>query len=188
VQKKYSLPHKFILFLGNLDLRKNFLGLLEAYEKLRKGLDVRLVLAGQPSWGYEEKNPKSKIQNPKLKDDIQLIGYVDERDKPALYNLASIFCFPSFYEGFGLPPLEAMACGTPVVTSNNSSLPEIVEDAGLMINPYDTDEFGQTMETLIRDESLRNKLKEKGLSQAEKFRWDETARKTLEVFEKVANH
>jgi len=188
VKKKYNLPHKFILFLGNLDLRKNILGLIEAYKELRKSLDVKLVLAGQPSWGYKEKSLKLKVQNSKLKDDIKFLGYVDERDKPALYNLASIFCFPSFYEGFGLPPLEAMACGTPVITSNNSSLPEIVGDAGLMINPYDTDELGQTMETLIRDESLRNKLKEKCLSQADKFRWDEVAEKTLEVFEKVANH
>ncbi len=188
VQKKYNLPHKFILFLGNLDLRKNILGLLEAYKKLRKNLDVKLVLAGQPSWGYKEKSSKLKVQNSKLKDDIKFLGYVDEKDKPALYNLALLSCLPSFYEGFGLPPLEAMACGTPVVTSNNSSLPEIIGDAGLMINPYDTDELSQTMETLIRDENLRNKLKEKGLNQAKKFRWDETARKTLEVFEEVAEY
>ncbi len=181
----YSLPEKFILYLGTIEPRKNIRSIIQAYNKLRDARyemrDTRLVLAGGKGW--KSKNIYSECEKSKYKDDIIFTGYVNNEDKPALYNLAEMFVYPSFYEGFGFPPLESMVCGTPVLTSFSSSLPEIVGDAGIMIDPYNINDLTKAMEELLIDKDLKNSLKEKGFKQSRKFDWKETARKYLEFFD-----
>ncbi|MFH0819778.1 MAG: glycosyltransferase family 1 protein [bacterium] len=186
VKQKYNLPENFILYLGNLEPRKNIEGLIQSFEEFCKnyqdklGSDLFLIIAGQAAWKYQTifKLAEKSVKREKIK----FLGYVEESDKPALYNLAKIFVYLSFYEGFGLPPLEAMACGTPVVTSANSSLPEVVGDGGLLVNPYKLNELSDAFYQLLADESLAKILRERGLAQAKKFSWPKSAGKLLAIF------
>lgn len=184
MKKKYNLPNKFILFLGTLEPRKNVEGLIAAYDELRNNnkdlSEYKLVVAGGKGWKSE--SIFYAWQNSPFKDDIIFLGYIKKEDKPYLYNLASLFVYPSFYEGFGFPPLEAMACGAPVVTSAYSSLPEIVGEAALMIDPYNISDIALAMEKVLADERLRNNLAENGLKIAAEFNWEKTAEEYLEVF------
>ena len=141
---------------------------------------MKLVIAGGKGWLYEK--IFARVEELGLEDEIIFPGFVADEDLPALYNLAELFVFPSLYEGFGLPPLEAMACGTPVVTSDRPSLPEVVGEAGLMVEATDSQELAEAMEQVLRDEDLSREMREKGLRQAEKFTWEAAAGKLLGVY------
>ena len=203
VRKKYNLPEKYILYLGTLEPRKNIIGLIEAFEELKRTFknppnpslqrensniqypisNIQLVIAGAKGWLCEDifrAAGKSPVKN-----DIVFTGFVKDQDKPILYKLADLFVYPSFYEGFGFPPLEAMACGAPVITSNFSSLPEAVGDAALTIDPYNINQLAAAMKEILKDKNLRNKLIKKGFKQAEKFSWERCARETLSVLKSV---
>jgi len=183
IKKKYSLNSKFILSVCSLEPRKNLVNLLMAYRSLKKinpKIQHKLVLVGRKAWG---KNLISnKIKELKLENDIIMTGYVSEEDLVCLYNLATIFVFPSIYEGFGLPPLEAMACGTPVVSSSTSSLPEILGNAALMINPYDDKEIANGINILIHNIKLRKKLSGLGRKRVKKFSWENVAKKIINIY------
>ena len=189
VKKRYNLPEKYILYLGTLEPRKNIIGLIKAFEILNKCSinppnpllqrgNLKLVIAGSKGWLYED--IFKAVKNSPVKDDIIFTGFIDDKDKPVLYSLADLFVYPSFYEGFGFPPLEAMAAGTPVITSNFSSLPEAVGDAAIMINPYNLDELAKAMEIVLSDEKLRNILIERGYERVKNFSWEKCAKETLE--------
>lgn len=182
VKSKYQLPEKYILSLGALEPRKNIPGVIEAFERLKDDNHF-LIIAGPKAWLY--KPLLKRIKNSPRRQQIGLIDFVPEVDKPALYKLAEVFLYPSFYEGFGLPLLEAMACGTPVITSITSSIGEVVGSAGLLVDPYNLNQISEALKQLTQDKSLYQSLKAKGLKQAEKFSWRETAKQTLEVFREV---
>ena len=177
-KKKYSLPKRFILYFGTIEPRKNLIGLIKAFELL-KDKDCKLVIAGAKGWLYRDIF-KTANQS-KRKKDIFFTGFVEELDKPSLYNASELFVYPSFFEGFGFPPLEAMACGIPTIVSSNSSLPEVVDDAALMIDPANIDELAWAINIILSDKELRKKLIHKGLNQAKKFSWRKCAQETLRV-------
>jgi glycosyltransferase involved in cell wall biosynthesis len=189
VKEKHHLPYLFILCLGTLEPRKNIVAVIRAFEQLKieakKENNIELtkyglVIAGEKGW----KNEKifEEIENSPFKDKIKVIMPVLELDKEYIYNLASVFVFPSFFEGFGLPPLEAMSSGVPVIASNNSSLSEVIGEAGILIDPDKPSEIYQAVKEIILDQNLREKLKKKGLEKATKFHWEETARNVLSLF------
>lgn len=186
VKNKYNLPDKFILYLGTLEPRKNIVGLIKAFEKLISTYNLqptsyKLVIAGFPGWNYREIYQAAK--NSGVADKIKFIGPVAPADKPALYSLASVFIYPSFYEGFGFPPLEAMAAGRPVITSFNSSLGEIGGDAALLIDPYNISEMAEAIYQVLTDEGLSRQLAEKGKERVRKFSWQKTVEETLKIFQ-----
>lgn len=186
VQAKYRLPARFILFVGTLEPRKNIGALLEAYARFRRagGADWKLVIAGRRGWGAVPVNPA--LRDMGLERDVFTTGYVDAADLPALYSLAGVFVFPSLYEGFGLPPLEAMACGTPVVCSNRASLPEAVADAGLLVDPTDPEALAGAIGAVLSDEALRARLRAAGLRRAAQLSWDAVARAAVAAYETAA--
>lgn len=179
IKKKYNLPEKFILYFGTIEPRKNIVGVIKAFELLRKDKSLKLVIAGAKGW--LERDIFKTAKNSKYSRDIFFTGFVEDEDKPELYNLAELFVYPSFFEGFGFPPLEAMACGLPVIVSCNSSLPEVVGKAALMIDPANIDELACAMEAALNDSKLRKKLTLAGIEQAKKFSWQKCAEKTLAV-------
>ena len=184
-RNRYSLPDKFVLSVGTIEPRKNYLGLVNAFLKVRKAFpEHKLVIAGKKGWKYE---PLLRFLDsmPELKKDVLMIDYVSDADLPLLYNLADLFAYVSFYEGFGLPPLEAMACGAPVIISDNSSLPEVVGEAGLYVRAEDTDGIAEAMMKMLGDKGLRRKHSALSLERAKRFTWAETARKTVEAYDKV---
>lgn len=189
ILKKYELPDFYILYLGGYEIHKNVTTLLLAYTYVAKALgeDYPLVLAGaRPNENSPHIPPYERhIAELGLTDSIHWAGFIDEEDKPAVYRGAETFVFPSRYEGFGLPPLEAMACGTPVVASNSSSLPEVVGDAGFAIDPDDERQLGGSIIATIVQEELAADLKQKGLQQAAAFSWEKTATETLMVYSEV---
>jgi len=181
---KYNLPDHYIHFHGNIEPRKNIVGLLEAYAKLPAELksEYGLVISGGKGWN--DHAIYSKISQLKASGhNIVLPGYIDAEDLPALYSGASLFVWPSFYEGFGIPPLEAMACGIPVITADNSSLPEVVGDAAIKIKAQDTPAITAAMANILSDKKLADDLRQKGLSQAAKFSWQESAKQLIKVLE-----
>ena len=174
VQKKYHLPEHFILYFGTIEPRKNITGLIQAFEILKsyklQATSYKLVIAGSRGWLYEEIFDAAR-RSPHARD-IHFTGFIENEDKPALYNLADVFVYPSFFEGFGLPVLEAMACGVPVITANRSSLPEVAGGAALLVDPYRTEELSTALENVLGDEALRNALSEKGSMRTKTFSWD----------------
>ncbi len=181
VKERYNLPYKFILFFGTIEPRKNIVGLIRAFNLLQKQSgEYKLIIAGEKGWMNEEIN--NEIINSPFREKIKIINCVPDEDKVYLYNLASLFVYPSFFEGFGFPPLEAMKCGVPVIVSNNSSLPEIVGDAGIIIDPDKPDEIFLAMKGILENSKLRNILIKKGLEKSREFDWKKTAKKTLDVF------
>ncbi len=185
VRQLYGLSYPFILSLGTLERRKNLIFLLDAYAALRAGGDVshKLVIAGEKGWLYE--GILRRVEELSLERDVIFLGFVADENLPALYNLAEFFVFPSLYEGFGLPPLEAMACGTPVISSNSSSLPEVLGEAGLMVSSEDTDVLAQAMGRVLDDPALRQDLAQKGVRQARKFAWPASAQKLLTTYQSL---
>ncbi|MCD6109387.1 glycosyltransferase family 4 protein [bacterium] len=184
LRKHKKLPKEFIFSVGTLEPRKNYETLIEAYSKIRAyHPQVKLVIAGKNGWKSE--NIFKKVKELKLENDVIFLGYVTENELAKLYNLATIFAYPSLYEGFGIPPLEAMKCGCPAITSNTSSLPEVVGDAAILVNPNSTEELKNTLHKLLSTPSLRENLKNKGLEQYKKFSWKTSARKLLAIINKV---
>lgn len=186
VRAKNKLPERFILFVGTLEPGKNLQRLIEAYYYLRKEnrISHKLVIAGAYGWG----NLNLVKENKELiLDEIVFTGFVTDDDLCLLYNAADLFVFPSLYEGFGLPPLEAMACGTPVITSNLSSMPEIVGNAAFLVNPYDSIELAAAIEHVLKDEHLRSELTARGRERAKNFSWRKTAEVILQSFNKIEN-
>lgn len=188
VRNKYNLPLKYILYLGTLEPRKNIIRIIDAYAALKNQIDenICLVIAGKKGWMYED--IFNKVDTYGLKDDVIFTGYVDEKDKPIIYKMSKVFIFPSLYEGFGMPVLEAMAAGVPVITSNTSALPEVVGDAGILVNPYDILEIANSLKKILEDSQIRLQLIEKGLKQSLKFSWKKSAEKLLEIYKEVGEY
>jgi glycosyltransferase involved in cell wall biosynthesis len=188
VRQTYGIEGEYILSVGAIQPRKNLSRLVAAYSRLRRatpeGNLPKLVLAGKCAWLYEE--TLRTIKELKVSDSVILTGYVPEKDLPVLYSGALFFVYPSYFEGFGLPPLEAMKCGVPVIVANRTSLPEVVGDAGILVDPFDADAIAGVMQKLLSDSNLRAELSVKGLARAKLFNWQETARKTLTLYQKAA--
>lgn len=189
VKAKYGIYGNYILFVGNIEPRKNLKNLLLAYEQLPKSVrnSYSLLLIGARGWLDGE--IFSIIERLRMQDNFiqQPQGYVHDEDIAALYSGASLFVYPSKYEGFGIPPVEAMACGVPVITSNNSSLPEATGNAAVSISAESVSELTEAMQTVLQDEKKRAAMIEAGYKQADKFRWNVEAKKLLRLFEKVAD-
>lgn len=185
IKEKYHIHNDYILYFGTLEPRKNITSIIKAFKIIsEKNKDINLVLAGKKGWMYDE--IFQLVKGLHLEDRVIFTGYVPEEDAPVLYSCAVIFVFPSLYEGFGIPPLEAMACGTPVIVSNVASLPEVVGDAGILVNPYDIENIAHEMDTLINDSELRKQCSEKGLEQAKKFSWEDSAKKVIGIYNILA--
>src|SRR6478609_2287364 len=187
VKRRYGIRGKYILFVGNLEPRKNLKNLLLAYEELDPGTrqEYSLLLVGARGWQDGEIMQTME----RLRDAGNLVqqpsGYVADADRPALYSGASLFVYPSLYEGFGIPPVEAMACGVPTITSDNSSLPEAVGAAALTVDANSVDELATAMRTVLGDEELRDEMVRKGFAQADKFSWHRGAQQLLDIFVEV---
>lgn len=187
-RKENDIPERFVLYVGTLEPRKNVPLLLRAFARWRReqpeaSTGVALVLGGAKGWLYEE--IFRLVQELGLSEVVQFRGYISENDLPLWYNSAYCFVYPSVYEGFGLPPLEAMACGCPVITSNTSSLPEVVGEAGLMVGPDDEAALTGLLSRLLTDEAERARLSKAGLARAAQFSWLKAARQTLAIYEQV---
>lgn len=187
VLERYGIKKKYILFVGRIEPRKNIIGLLKAFDYVKKRgkKDFCLVIVGKQDKIFQEKELFDRIKELQLDADVIFTGGVSEDDLPVLYNGAEVMVYPAFAEGFGLPVLEAMACGTPVITSNTTSLPEVTGDAAILINPNSYEEIGESLEKLLSNQLLRKELSEKGLKRAKKFSWAEAAKKTIEVYKEV---
>lgn len=189
VRQTYGIVGEYILTVGSIQPRKNLARLVRAYASLRKkqigDSFPKLVLVGKCAWLYDE--TLRALQETGIKDSVILTGYVPESDLPALYSGARCFVYPSYFEGFGLPPLEAMKCGTPVMVGNATSLPEVVGDAALTVDPFDINAIASGLESMLNDSVLRDTLRVKGKARATFFDWRDTARRTLGVYEQVVH-
>jgi len=185
--KKYGIRKKYILAIGPLGTRKNHNRLIDAYNILPKNIrkDYQLVITGEKKGTYNKLLIKAGKNC--LIDDIVFTGFVPEEEMPVLISAASLFVFPSLYEGFGIPLLEAMACGTPLLVSNVSSIPEVVESAALLFDPYDINEMANAINRGIIDENLRQKLIQKGFERVKKYSWKYSAKELLSAFEEIYN-
>ncbi len=182
IQARYHLPYKFILSLGTIEPRKNLLALLQAFEIMhasghRELAKYALVIAGVDGW--DSKEFFARVAASPVKDKILLTGFVADADKPGLYSLASVLVYPSFYEGFGFPPLEALACGTPVIASHAAALPEVLGSAALLIDPYRPEEILQSLRQILLSKELQGALRASGPIQASQFSWAKTAKAVL---------
>src|SRR5579883_1397178 len=185
---KFGLKHPLVLGVGTLEPRKNHLGLIKAFHQAqneKKNRPAMLALAGGEGWLYEE--TKQLVADLKLEKKVRFLGRVSDLELAVLYSLADVFAFPSFYEGFGVPPIEAMACGAPVVTSKTSSLPEVVGDAALTVDPHNIDELAAAILRLLKDEPLREELRQKGYERAQLYTWPKSAQKMLDVYQRLYN-
>ena len=173
---KYGIKGDFLLYVGTVEPRKNLLRIIEAFNQLDQ--ELKLVIVGVSGWDnkavYRTKNPN-----------IIFTGYVPEEELPIFYCNAKLLLYPSLYEGFGFPILEAMNCGCPVITSNISSMPEVAGNAALLVDPYSTEEIKRAMQMLLSDAKLRKRLIDSGVRQARRFSWGKTADETMKVYEKV---
>jgi glycosyltransferase involved in cell wall biosynthesis len=186
VTARYGISVPYLLYVGGLNARKNVPRLLEAFARTQQSQKgIQLVLGGKRQWGASEID--ETIQRLGLGNAVHFTGYVEDTDLSTLYSAAEAFVFPSLYEGFGLPPLEAMACGTPVITSNVSSLPEVVGDAAMLIEPHDVCNLAQAMHRILTDNQLRQTMKSRGLDRASKFSWAQSARQILRTYQRVVN-
>jgi glycosyltransferase involved in cell wall biosynthesis len=184
VLERYELSPGYLLFVGTLEPRKNMPGLLSAYRRLLdQGVFAPFVAVGARGWLYEE--IFQRVESLGLAGHVRFLHDVPDEDLPALYNGATLLAIPSFYEGFGLPALEGMACGTPVVISDRGSLPEVAGVAGVQVDPDAPEAIAEGLARVLEDEGLRERLREAGLARAATFTWQETARKTLDVYRRV---
>ena len=183
IRDKYSLPPRFVLSVGTLQPRKNYTRLIEAFARLSGLGDVHLVISGARGWLYAD--IFHRVEELGLSSRVHFPGYVNEADLPSLYTMAEVFAFPSLYEGFGLPPLEAMACGTPIVVSRASSLPEVVGEAACLIDPLNVEEIAAALQGLLDSPASRSRLAALGLAQAGHFTWSSAARRLLDLYRAV---
>jgi glycosyltransferase involved in cell wall biosynthesis len=183
-REQQGLPERFLLYVGTLEPRKNVPRLLDAYARLRRtGAAPPLVIAGARGWRHAAID--ARLERLRLGDHVRFLGYVPAAELPLCYNAAAVFVYPSLYEGFGLPALEALACGTPVVTSNASSLPEAVGEAALLVNPRDVDGLAEQMRVALEDQTVRRELRAAGFERARRFTWRRMAEQTLAVYHGV---
>ncbi|MFT5874315.1 MAG: glycosyltransferase involved in cell wall biosynthesis [Clostridium sp.] len=190
VKNKYSIPEKYILYMGTLEPRKNIESIISAFSKLIVNNniyseEIKLVIAGKKGWLYE--SIFKLVQKLSLENKVVFTDYIEEEDKPLIYNMASIFIFPSIYEGFGIPVIEAMASSVPVITSTTSSLPEVAGDAAILVNPKDIDSMAKAMKQVLEDKDIRQSMIEKGHTQAKKFNWENSAEKLLSIYTDLCN-
>jgi glycosyltransferase involved in cell wall biosynthesis len=181
-RQKRGLSERIILFVGTIEPRKNVVRLVEAYSRLRDR-QVKLVIGGAKGWLYQE--VFTRVEELELTGDVLFPGYIPPEELPLWYNAAELFVYPSLYEGFGLPPLEAMACGTPVITSNVSALPEVIGRAGLAVDPMDSKGLAEAMNQVLGDGALSQSMREQGLARAGCFSWAKAARETVEVYRRA---
>ena len=189
VRQRFGIVAPFVLSVGDLQPRKNQIGLIRAFAQLVRAypqLAHNLVLAGKDTWFSPKVRDAARHSG--VADRIQFAGFVSDEDLLHLYNACDLFVFPSFYEGFGLPVLEAMACGRAVCCSRTSAMPEVADGAGIMFDPYSSSEMVRAMADLLRDAELRARMERLGLQRAARFNWRATAEKTLEVYREVAEH
>lgn len=181
VRARYGICSEFILAVGNLQPRKNLLRLIRAFASIRQEMEaIQLVIVGKAQW--QSSAVYAEVRRLGVEQDVKLTGYVPDDDLVLLYNAAQVFVYPSIYEGFGLPILEAMACGTPVVASNTSSMPEIAGTAAILVDPYQVNEIQAAIQRILSDPDLSLSLSQEGLKRAEAFSWLGTARDTLQVY------
>ncbi len=185
ITSKYGIGGKFIFYFGNFNPHKNVKTLVEAYHRLPEKIknEYQLVLGGRRDRYCTDL--EKMIKRLRIEEKVIFTGFISEKDLPAIYSAAELFVFPSLYEGFGLPPLEAMACGAPVITSNTTSLPEVVGEAGILVRPYNIDEIKEAIIRVLTDSALRKSLIEKGLKRIQQFIPDKTAHHFLRVFDEI---
>jgi glycosyltransferase involved in cell wall biosynthesis len=189
VRERFSIGAPFVLSVGDLQPRKNQIGLIKAFARMVNAypqLKQNLVLAGKETWFADQVHKAARESG--VSDRIQFFGFVSDDDLLQLYNACDLFVFPSFYEGFGLPALEAMACGRAVACSHTSALPEVVDGAAILFDPYAIDEIVRALADLLVDRELRARTERLGLKRAAHFSWQKTAQRTLEVFHDVLEH
>ncbi|AKB50009.1 Glycosyltransferase [Methanosarcina barkeri str. Wiesmoor] len=185
---KYNIGdgEKVILYVGAEEPRKNIQFLINSFSKLKNKIsNIKLLKVGTPNYLFVRKRLLKQIEVLNLQNDVIFTGYVSESELAEIYNAVDLFVFPSLYEGFGMPPLEAMACGTPVITSNTSSLPEVVGDAAIVVDPYDVNKFAEEMYELLMNDDLKEEMIRKGLKRSKMFSWDTSAKKTLKVYKEL---
>jgi glycosyltransferase involved in cell wall biosynthesis len=183
VRDKYRLPEKFVLWVGQIESRKNIKRLLQAFARIAPDFPHNLVFAGEQRWNAA--GELSVIKTLGLEDRVQFIGWVTHTDLPAIYRLADLFAFPSLYEGFGIPLVEAMACGCPIVTANTCSPPEVTDGAAHLVDPTDVSAIADGMRKVLADPALRESMIARGLVRAKDFSWERCARQVLSVFDRV---
>lgn len=184
-RRRHNLPDDFILYVGLVEPRKNLQLLIKAYANLLgEGNCPALVIVGRMGWMYQE--VLDQIDSLKINEKVHLTGYIPAQDLPIVYNLAQVFVYPSVYEGFGFPPLEAMACGTPVITTDVSAMSNHVGDAGVLVPPQDEEALTKAIRRVLNDHKLRRQLSDKGRKQASTFTWKRTAQATLKVYQSIA--
>jgi glycosyltransferase involved in cell wall biosynthesis len=185
VRERYQLDHRFVLYVGNIKPHKNLVRLIEAFSELRVGEleDIKLLIIGDEI----SKLPalRHAVHRHKLHKHVRFLGYVPDDQLAVLYRLAAVFVFPSLYEGFGLPPLEAMASGTPVVASNVSSLPEVVGDAAVLVNPHDIDSIVDGLRSVLTNPARAEDMRRRGFERAREFSWERSVARTLDVYRRV---
>jgi glycosyltransferase involved in cell wall biosynthesis len=186
IEKKLSIKKPFILYIGGFSPRKNVRSLIMAFSRIYHDLNKDYVLVITGSLRDEGNSLKELCDKLQISSQVVFTGFVEEDMLPLLYNGAELFVYPSFYEGFGLPPLEAMSCGTPVITSNVSSIPEVVGDAGILIDPYDTSNLMEALVNTLNDEQLKERLSKDGLVRASQYSWKRTASETLSAYKKIS--
>jgi glycosyltransferase involved in cell wall biosynthesis len=184
IKERYDLPDRFILYVGRINVRKNLVRLIEAFSGIQDR-DVKLIIVGARDWKTSKLAPV--IEASDARDRLMFLGYVPDADLPAIYQLATVFAYIPLVEGFGLPPLESMGVGTPVITSNTSSIPEVVGDCALQVDPYSVEEIRAALDRLLSSEDLRDELARKGMERARSFSWETAAQQTLDVFREVAS-
>ena len=186
LKHRYYIDFPFLLYVGHVEIRKNITFLIRSYNQLlKKGINSKLVIIGKPGYGFEEIS--QTVESLGISQHVIFLGYVPDDDMVKFYNAAELFVFPSLYEGFGLPPLEAMACGSPVITSNTSSLPEVVGNAGFTLDPTDIHAFADAMYEILTNDSLRTEMHIKSLKQAKKFSWEKTADETWKLYDEICS-
>lgn len=185
--KKYGIRNKYLLFVGRIEPRKNIVGVLKAFQHLKsEGHDeLCVVIVGHQDRIFRERKLFTEIERLGLGSDVLFTGGVSEEDLCALYNGAEVLVYPAFAEGFGLPVVEAMASGTPVVTSNTTALQEVAGNAAILVDPHSHQEIAEAVDRLLSDESLKRELSDLGLERSRQFRWEETAKKTVEIYRRV---
>jgi glycosyltransferase involved in cell wall biosynthesis len=187
IKNQYDISGDFIIYVGGFSPRKNIIGLIEAFSMLRKKYkkDIKLVIVGKQGKSYSIY--KKRTQSLGIEDNVLFPGFIPIEHMPALYNASKLLVYPSFYEGFGLPPVEAMACGVPVITSNVTSIPEVLGTSAVFINPHDADELCEAMLNVLSNDILRDKLIMSGLVRSSELSWHNTAKETLLAFSKIIN-